>query len=252
MLFFYMLILLGIFVIQFSVACACLAVTKEQELKYAELVSLLYTQDNDGLAFYRSQQMWLRMVMYVDDSSLSDVVFFFTRFDLEPVLTYSKFRAKKKIWRSSDSKKQPNSLSVVYHAPQGWKEAASGEPQLLLQAEKAFRCCGFNNRTSAQTKEELAKNPLGGYKCEEVPKCKDPDSSSAAAAGSDTADGDGDDAPSPAVPAVPATLKCSTCVEQLEDKIDAAFDTVGALGLLFAFTEVTTKEREDMGTGGWR
>ena len=40
MLFFYMLILLGIFVIQFSVACACLAVNQEQELKYARYVSV--------------------------------------------------------------------------------------------------------------------------------------------------------------------------------------------------------------------
>ena len=39
MLFFYMITLLLIFVIQFSVACACLGVDEEKELQLAEAVS---------------------------------------------------------------------------------------------------------------------------------------------------------------------------------------------------------------------
>ena len=39
MLFFYMIILLLIFVIQFSVACACLGVDEEKELTLAQAVS---------------------------------------------------------------------------------------------------------------------------------------------------------------------------------------------------------------------
>ena len=39
MLFFYMIVLFLIFVIQFSVACACLAVDEEQEINYASQVS---------------------------------------------------------------------------------------------------------------------------------------------------------------------------------------------------------------------
>ena len=38
MLFFYMIILFGIFIVQFSVACACLAVGTEKELEYAKKV----------------------------------------------------------------------------------------------------------------------------------------------------------------------------------------------------------------------
>ena len=38
-LFFYMVVLFCLFVIQFSVACACLAVDEQQELYYAEYVS---------------------------------------------------------------------------------------------------------------------------------------------------------------------------------------------------------------------
>lgn len=38
MLFFYMIILFGIFLIQFSVACAALAVTEDQELEFAHQV----------------------------------------------------------------------------------------------------------------------------------------------------------------------------------------------------------------------
>lgn len=40
MLFFYMIVLFLIFVIQFSVACACLAVDEEQEINYASQVGI--------------------------------------------------------------------------------------------------------------------------------------------------------------------------------------------------------------------
>ncbi len=42
MLFFYMSVLLLIFIIQFSVACACLAVNEEREIALAKLVSNTY------------------------------------------------------------------------------------------------------------------------------------------------------------------------------------------------------------------
>ena len=42
MLFFYMIILFLIFIIQFSVACACLAVDEKKEIRLAETVNISF------------------------------------------------------------------------------------------------------------------------------------------------------------------------------------------------------------------
>ena len=89
---------------------------------------------------------------------------------------------------------------------QGWKKA---DLDTILDAETAFFCCGFENQNPLDPKNRSA-NALGGYMCDKVPSCVDSKGG----------------------------ILCITCKEQVQDKINAAFNSVGGLGLFFAFTEV--------------
>ncbi len=53
MLFVYMVVLFLIFIIQFSVSCACLSVSKEDELKIAEKVKLIWKTNLEAIFLVR-------------------------------------------------------------------------------------------------------------------------------------------------------------------------------------------------------
>jgi len=76
---------------------------------------------------------------------------------------------------------------------------ASADNQTKLDAEKFFDCCGLTNVT-----EE-------GYKCEEL-KCYNVNKKS--------------------------LESCGPCMPKIQDKINAAFNAAGGLGLFFSFTEL--------------
>ncbi|XP_037516501.1 tetraspanin-13 isoform X1 [Rhipicephalus sanguineus] len=122
LLFFYMVILFLLFVVQFSVACACLAMTEDQERELAS---------------------------------------------------------------------------------QGWKKAS---PAVRAQAERIFRCCGF---------ERNASDPTAEPQCEHVPTCCPPQE-------------------------IPpdGTCECQGCWSALHQAIRNGLKITGGIGMFFSFTEL--------------
>nr|XP_054926552.1 tetraspanin-13-like [Dermacentor andersoni] len=122
LLFFYMVILFLLFVVQFSVACACLAMTEDQERELAS---------------------------------------------------------------------------------QGWKKAS---PAVRAQAERLFRCCGF---------ERNASDPTAELQCEHVPTCCPPQE-------------------------IPpnGTCECEGCWSALHQAIRNGLKITGGIGMFFSFTEL--------------
>lgn len=89
---------------------------------------------------------------------------------------------------------------------QSWRAAynSNNKSSLILQAEQTFKCCGLKGSTVEDRME---------VECEKVPDCKVVNAT------------------------VPPSWSCSTCMEEIKDKVDKGFNGAGVVGLLFSFTE---------------